>query len=45
MLARRDGIVVQEVGEDDWFGYGDANEAPDREAAEASVRKLAAFWK
>ncbi|QNG45144.1 FAD-dependent oxidoreductase [Sphingobium yanoikuyae] len=45
MLARRDGIVVQEVGEDDWFGYGDANETPDREAAEASVRKLAGFWK
>ena len=45
MLARRDGIVVQEVGQDEWFGYGDANETPDREAAEASVRKLAGFWK
>ncbi|MEJ7927138.1 FAD-dependent oxidoreductase [Sphingobium sp. AN641] len=44
MLARRDGIVVQEVGQDDWFGYGDANEEPDRAAAEASVRQLAQFW-
>lgn len=44
MLARRDGIVVQDVGEDEWFGYGDANETPDRAAAEASVRQLATFW-
>jgi hypothetical protein len=44
MLARRDGIVVQEVGQDEWFGYGDANEEPDRAAAEASVRQLAGFW-
>ncbi|MCP1469999.1 glycine/D-amino acid oxidase-like deaminating enzyme [Sphingobium sp. OAS761] len=44
MLARRDGIVVQEVGSDEWFGYGDANEEPDRAAAEASVRQLAQFW-
>lgn len=45
MLARRDGIVVQDVGQDEWFGYGDANEAPERAAAEASVRQLAGFWK
>jgi glycine/D-amino acid oxidase-like deaminating enzyme len=44
MLARRDGIVVQDVGTDEWFGYGDANEEPDRAAAEASVQKLATFW-
>ncbi len=44
MLARRDGIVVQEVGQDDWFGYNDANEQPDRAAAEASVAQLAKFW-
>jgi len=44
MLARRDGIVVQETGEDEWFGYNDANEEPDRAAAEASVRQLAGFW-
>lgn len=44
MLARRDGIVVQETGADEWFGYNDANEEPDRAAAEASVLQLAQFW-
>jgi glycine/D-amino acid oxidase-like deaminating enzyme len=44
MLARRDGIVVQPTGQDEWFGYGDANEEPDRAAAEAAVRQLATFW-
>ncbi|MBB3980533.1 glycine/D-amino acid oxidase-like deaminating enzyme [Sphingobium fontiphilum] len=45
MLARRDGIVVQETGEDEWFGYNDANEEPDRAAADASVATLAQFWR
>lgn len=45
MLARRDGIVVQETGADEWFGYNDANEEPDRAAAEASVATLAQFWR
>jgi glycine/D-amino acid oxidase-like deaminating enzyme len=44
MLARRDGIVVQEIGPDDWFGFNDDNEQPDRAAAEASVRELASWW-
>ncbi|MFC3442859.1 FAD-dependent oxidoreductase [Sphingobium rhizovicinum] len=44
MLARRDGIIVQDVGQDEWFGYGDANEEPDRAAADAWVRQLAGFW-
>jgi glycine/D-amino acid oxidase-like deaminating enzyme len=44
MIARRDGIVVQETGSSEWFGYGDDNEAPDRAAAEASVRQLATWW-
>jgi glycine/D-amino acid oxidase-like deaminating enzyme len=44
MLARRDGIVVQQTGQDEWFGYGDANEETDRAAAEAAVRQLATFW-
>ena len=37
VLARRDGIAVQPLGDDDWFGYGDANETPDWEAARAAV--------
>jgi glycine/D-amino acid oxidase-like deaminating enzyme len=44
MIARRDGIVVQEVGQDEWFGYGDANETPDRAAADEWVRRLATWW-
>ncbi len=44
MLARRDGIVVQEVGADEWFGYGDANEEPDHAAAAEWVRRLATWW-
>lgn len=44
MIARRDGIVVQETGADEWFGYGDANETPDRPAADEWVRRLATWW-
>lgn len=44
LLARRDGIVVQPVGEDEWFGYGDANEAPDPAAAHAAVAEVARWW-
>ncbi len=44
VLARRDGIVVQSLGGGDWFGVGDDNEAPDRDVALASLRKLADFW-
>lgn len=44
VLARRDGIVVQETGDDEWFGYNDANEAPDRAAAEASIGRAATMF-
>ena len=44
LLARRDGIVVQPVGDDDWFGYGDANETPDPAAARAAVEEVATWW-
>ena len=44
LLARRDGIVVQPVGEDEWFGYGDANETPDPAAARAAVEEVATWW-
>ncbi|HEX7784076.1 MAG TPA: FAD-dependent oxidoreductase [Sphingobium sp.] len=44
VLARRDGIVVQELGQDDWFGYNDADESPDRLAAEASIQRAATFF-
>ena len=44
VLARRDGIVVQPSGQDDWFGYDDANETPDWEAARAGVAEAAALF-
>ena len=44
VLARRDGIVVQPLGEDDWFGFGDADETPDWEAARAGVAEAAALF-
>jgi hypothetical protein len=44
VLARRDGIVVQPLGNDDWFGYGDDNETPDHEAARAAVEAVAAMY-
>jgi D-amino-acid oxidase len=44
VLARRDGIVVQDGGIGEMEGYNDANEAPDRAAAEAAVRKIGALY-
>ena len=44
ILARRDGIVVQDIGGGDMDGYNDANETPDRAAAEADVRVVAELY-
>jgi len=44
VLSRRDGIVVQDVGASDMDGYNDANEQPDRPAAESAVRKVAELF-
>jgi glycine/D-amino acid oxidase-like deaminating enzyme len=43
-LSRRDGIVVQDNGPGDSHGWMDANETPDRAAAEAAVRTLAELY-
>ena len=40
VVARRDGIVVQPIPGGDDFGWNDANEEPDRQAAEAGVLLL-----
>lgn len=37
MLARRDGVVIQEVGKGDMDGYNNPDESPDRAQAEAAV--------
>jgi D-amino-acid oxidase len=44
ILARRDGIVVQDGGIGDMEGYNDANEEPDRKAAESSVGVVAELY-
>ena len=45
ILARRDGLVVQDVGTlGEMEGYNDANETPDRAAAEAAVKVVAELY-
>lgn len=44
VLARRDGIVVQEVGPNENFGWNDDNETPDPVAAQGALEKLKTFY-
>lgn len=44
VIGRRDGIVVQDVGKGDMEGYKDDSEAPDRAAAESSMRVVAELY-
>ena len=44
ILARRDGIVVQDQGIGEMEGYNDTNEQPDPRAAEASVQVVAELY-
>jgi glycine/D-amino acid oxidase-like deaminating enzyme len=45
MLARRDGIVIQDAGRlGEMEGYNDANEVADRPAAEAAVQVIAELY-
>jgi len=44
ILARRDGIAVQNGGTGEMDGYNDANEQPDRAKAEADVRVAAELF-
>lgn len=44
VLARRDGIVVQDGGKGEMDGYNDANELPDRQQAEAAVQVVAELY-
>jgi glycine/D-amino acid oxidase-like deaminating enzyme len=45
VLARRDGIVVQDFGPDEAFGWNDANETADPAAAQATLEKLKAIYR
>jgi D-amino-acid oxidase len=44
VLSRRDGIVVQDGGIGEMDGYNDAQETPDRAAAESAVRVVAELY-
>jgi glycine/D-amino acid oxidase-like deaminating enzyme len=44
VLARSDGIVVQETGEKDSWGFGEAAETPDRAEFEAALAKVAPLF-
>lgn len=44
ILSRRDGIVVQDGGAGEMDGYNNADETPDRAAAEASVGVVAELY-
>jgi len=43
-VPRRDGLVFQCVGENDYYGFDDATTVPDRVEAERSVETIAALF-
>ena len=44
-IPRRDGLVFQTVGEDDYYGFGDETSTPDRNEAELAVNTIAELFK
>jgi hypothetical protein len=44
MLARRDGIVIQDLRGGDMVGYGDADETPRRADSEQAVAVIADLY-
>jgi glycine/D-amino acid oxidase-like deaminating enzyme len=44
-VPRRDGLVFQVVGEDDYYGFNDATTTPDRTEAELAVNTIAGLFK
>jgi len=43
-IPRRDGLVFQVTGEDDYYGYDDAGTTPDRAEAEHAVNTIAGLY-
>lgn len=41
LTPRRDGFVLQQQGEDDYYGYDDASREPDMAAAETTIQTIA----
>jgi glycine/D-amino acid oxidase-like deaminating enzyme len=44
-VPRRDGLVFQAVGEDDYYGFSDATTLPDRAEAELAVNTIAGLYR
>ena len=44
-VPRRDGLVFQKVGDDDYYGFNDATTIPDRAEAEHAVNTIAGLYK
>lgn len=44
LIPRRDGLVFQFTGEDDYYGYGDDTTMPDRAEAERAVDTIAGLF-
>jgi glycine/D-amino acid oxidase-like deaminating enzyme len=43
-VPRRDGLVFQAIGENDYYGFGDDTTVPDRGEAERAVRTIASLY-
>jgi len=43
-VPRRDGLVFQVTGDNDYYGYGDDTEVPDRAEAERAVNTIASLF-
>ncbi len=43
-VPRRDGLVFQVVGEDDYYGFNDDTTVPDRAEAELAVNTIAGLY-
>ena len=44
-VPRRDGLVFQAVGDDDYYGFGDDTTTPNRAEAEFAVNTIAGLFK
>ncbi len=44
LVPRRDGLVIQAVGENDYYGFGDATTVADRNESEHSVNTIASLF-
>ena len=43
-MARHDGIVIQQQGPNEAYGYNDTNENPDRAEAETALAAMAEVY-